>query len=82
MNIYLLSQIEYTGYDTYDSCVVVANTEAEAKTYDPSGGFIQDKHQYCCDSWPRNPDLVDCLLIGKAIDGVGAGVICASFNAG
>ena len=35
MNLYLLTQTENTGYDTYDSCVVIANTEEEAKLIHP-----------------------------------------------
>lgn len=37
MKLYLISQEENNGYDTYDSAVVAAASEAEAKRIDPSG---------------------------------------------
>ena len=36
MNIYLLSQSEVDGYDTYDSCVVAAENEEDARQIHPS----------------------------------------------
>lgn len=35
MNIYLLSQTEYRGYDTYDSAVVFADSEDAARMMHP-----------------------------------------------
>lgn len=29
MNIYLVSQNEHNGYNTYDSCIVIAENEAK-----------------------------------------------------
>jgi len=37
MNLYLLSQTENRGYDTFDSCVVCAPNEEQAKTIHPRG---------------------------------------------
>ena len=36
MNLYKLSQEINNGYDTYDSCVVCANSEKEARLIHPS----------------------------------------------
>ncbi len=36
MNLYFISQNQNTGYDTYDSAVVVAKNEEEAKLIYPS----------------------------------------------
>lgn len=36
MNIYLLSQDIVNGWDTYDSCVVVAENEIDARATHPS----------------------------------------------
>lgn len=36
MNLYLLSQNVVDGYDTYDSCVVCAEDEKEARLIHPS----------------------------------------------
>ena len=38
MNLYLLTQDEETGYDTFDSVVVAALTGEQAKKIHPSGG--------------------------------------------
>jgi len=35
MNIYLLSQSENTGYDTFNSCVVIATNENDARELHP-----------------------------------------------
>jgi len=37
MNIYLLHQNKREGYDTYDSCVVVAESEEAARLINPDG---------------------------------------------
>jgi hypothetical protein len=42
MNLYLLTQNENTGYDTYDSLVVIADTEEEARYIVP-GAFTPTK---------------------------------------
>lgn len=43
MNIYLVIQPEkYTGYDTFDSFIVVANTEDEARYTHPTGSEQYD----------------------------------------
>jgi hypothetical protein len=53
MNIYLLSQTELVGYDTYDSCVVLAETEEEARTIHPNSNFKyrDDLSRWVRDSW-------------------------------
>ena len=37
MKLWLVRRKDRIGYDEYDSMVVAADTEEEAKTYDPSG---------------------------------------------
>lgn len=78
MNLYLLTQNEVSGYDTYDSVVVAAKTETDAKSIHPctilGWGSRGD--------WPKSPDSVEVKLIGKAVEGTSAGVILSSFNAG
>lgn len=38
MNLYLISQSQWTGYDTFDSAVVVAESEDAARDMHPRGG--------------------------------------------
>ena len=85
MKLWLVSQNVATGYDTYDSAVVAAETEKDARETYPG--------EYTPEGWPAqyldalfpdwaHPDSVTAKYIGEAAEGVAAGVICASFNAG
>lgn len=97
MNIYLLEQDLNNGYDTYDSCVVVALNETDARNTYPSPyvTHIKDgkwmgtdkaggEYEQGADEWVQYSqiDQIKVTLIGVANEDVGAGVICASFNAG
>ena len=81
LKLYLLEQHENTDYDTYDSCVVLARSEEEARLIPPYGGKIRSIFR----SWTTAPENVQATLIGVACGDCAqeAGtVICASFNAG
>lgn len=96
MKLWRLSQSENNGWDTYDSAVVAAETAEDAIRVSPDGDeWIDGKWKTVIKSGPRagecytaychgwcSPDKVSVTLIGEAADGVKAGVICASFNAG
>jgi len=73
MNIYRLSQTVNNDYDTYDSAVVVAESEEAAR---------ETKPPYAADSWAQPADIT-VELIGIALPSYTEGtIICASFNAG
>lgn len=74
MKLYLISQDLNNGYDTYDSAVVAARNEEEAKN--TKVGSIGDYGAWV------TPDKVQVKLIGTAIKVTKAGVVLASFNAG
>jgi hypothetical protein len=81
MNLYLISQSENGGYDTYDSAVVAAPSEDVARNMDPRNGepiVWGDRYS----TWAYSVDAVKVEMIGKAAEGISQGVICASFNAG
>lgn len=98
MNIYLLTQNEHNSYDTYDSMVVVAESEEDAKHL----SFIQSyaytdryhhgdttekpvwRHYYAYTSYHNYDDWSENPTIELlATDAlVEEGIICASFNAG
>lgn len=78
MNLYLVSQAENDGYDTYDAFVVAAADEQSARETHPFGGGWE--HAAC--TWASSPDNVEVTLIGAAAEGVPAGVVLASYNAG
>ena len=83
MNLYRISQTANRDYGTYDSMIVYAETEEEARHIRPDhcswaeGGTL----------WCRSPDQVIVELIGTALPGLQIpwqprGVVLASFNAG
>lgn len=90
MKLFLISQDLNDGYDTYDSAVVAARTEEEARDTHPSGGLLEDKPSYrgtvylYHGDWLYREDRnkITVKYIGQAARGTKAGVICASFNAG
>lgn len=79
--LYLLEQSVNNDYDTYDSCIVAAETEEEARHIRPylSGDWNDD---YPFTSWVKDPKDVTVKYIGKASKDIKKGVILASFNAG
>jgi len=87
MNLYLLTQTVNTGWDTYDSCVVAAETEVDAKYIHPSdykndpdeNWWEEESNWY--DDW-ASPNKITITLIGLAVEGTNQGIICSSFNAG
>ena len=80
MNLYLIKQTINNGYDTYDSAIVAAHTEAFAKLIHPNTCKILCSEGG--DEWCENPEDVIVEYLGKAAEGVEYGVVLASFNAG
>ena len=85
-NIYLVSQNEEGGYDTYDSFVCYAPDEKAAAAMHPCGDSdynwptTLDYRWGSC--WASSPDCAQVAHIGFADSPEEARVICASFNAG
>ena len=80
MKLWRISQHENGGYDTYDNAVVAAETEGQARLTHP-GDMIWNGETRDYDTW-CSAKHVKVELIGEAVEGTEAGVICASFNAG
>ena len=74
MKLYLISQTENTGYDTYDSAVVAAENAKIAREINPD----RSDGSY---AWCHSKD-VTARYLGVAKAGTKRGLICASFNAG
>lgn len=85
-NLYLLTNETVGGYDTYDSCVVCAETAEEAILISPedNGYTKREAEKYCWGrTWCNTPDEVIYAYIGKANSTIKVGsVVIASFNAG
>lgn len=86
MKLWKISQTENTDYDTYDSAIVAAETEEEAKKIHPYDSVFSEYNNweptYGQGNWCSSPEKVTCELIGEAKPGTESGVILASFNAG
>jgi hypothetical protein len=84
MKLWLISQDDNGGYDTYDSAVVAAESIEGARQISPDTYDYGEKKgdQRWGLTWASSPDKVQVKLIGEAIPGTQPGVIVASFNAG
>lgn len=72
MKLFKISQTFNTGYDTFDSAIVCAPCDEYARNIAPGSSR---------DTWCA-PERVTVEYIGEATEGVAAGVVLASFNAG
>ena len=80
MKLYLLSQNENKGYDTYDSMVVCAENKDDAITIHPNGSvFFENDFD---STWASNSSSILCEEIGDANESQKRGIVIASFNAG
>lgn len=91
MNLYLLSQKVNNDYDTFDSCVVAAETPTSAKDIHPAtlrynikpGDYDEKAWESHNTTWANSPADVKCIYIGVASASIKKEcVICTSFNAG
>ncbi len=89
LKLFRISQTVNTGYDTYDSAVVVAKNEDGARKIHPDGSIWDAE----CRMWGHGdtsgiwawspPEHVTAEFVGIADERFHAGdVVCASFNAG
>lgn len=76
--IYRISQTKVSGDNTYDSAVVIAENEKEARETHPN----ESLNPWGSITWCASPDDVTVELIGIAGDNQLKGVVCVSFNAG
>lgn len=82
MKLWLISQDANNGYDTFDSAVVVAETEEAARKIHPSDTWEEKEREYGCSrTWTTELHRVKVQYLGNATDGLPL-VVCASFNAG
>ena len=87
MNIYRISQDVHSGYDTYDSAVVVAISPKRAcrihprSVHEKAVVYLEEKEDFG-GTWADYAKDVTFEFLGKARNGMKEQVICASFNAG
>lgn len=82
--LWKISQSKRTGYDIFDSAVVCARSEEEAKEIHPMlsyGSWVTV--DWNSDTWANSPNDVEAHKIGTADESLQVGtVILASYNAG
>jgi hypothetical protein len=85
--LFLLSQTDCTGYDTFSDCVVVSTDAEKAKHIHPDTIWeLSGTYDFWKDSttWASSHERVNCVMLGgltneKYKDG---DIVCASFPAG
>ena len=82
MKLFKIWQTVNNDYDTYDSAVVIATDEDDARKINPGNidGFVPVKPADY-DSWCGIGD-VKVEYLGEAKEGAKRSIVCASFNAG
>ncbi len=89
MKLYKISQTQNNDYDTYDSAVVSAEDEEDARSMHP--GWTTDKewreeagvrHNLTSNTWVNYNDR--CVVVVEYLGDteIGKGIVVASFNAG
>lgn len=85
LRVYLLTQGVVCGYDTYDSCVVIAANKEDARRIHPRDMFVWGTDEWYSSTWVSKDEVskVNVIEIGMANDKQVAGtVVCSSYNAG
>ena len=85
VNLYLIRQSANNDYDTYDSAIVCARDEDDARSIHP-GGYdevvpLGDSQRDPSGTWTSHNN-VKVKLVGVAVEGIERGVLVASSNAG
>ena len=91
MKLWKIWQDQNTGYDTFDSAVVAAESAERARFIHPEmdNAFglsnpptYEEIWEIEPGSWAPEPAYVVVEYLGEAREGLEEGVVCASFNAG
>jgi hypothetical protein len=82
LKLYLLTQNETTGYDTYSACVVCAENEEDAKKIHPR--FYGDPSVWDTEypEWATTPKNVNSQLLGVADEETGKGIVLSRYHSG
>jgi hypothetical protein len=92
LKLFLVSRTDKISYDEYDSMVVAAASDDDARRMTPSplydryktetGVFLHEDDNGRLNAWPMRLSTLSVRYIGVAEPGLKPGVIIASFNAG
>ena len=82
MKLYRIWQEVNDNYDTYDSAVVAARDEEDARSINPESIHFDEQRSWMdYGSW-TTPENVKVEFLGEAADNIKRSIICVSFNAG
>jgi len=82
MNLYLLENYTNEGYNTYDSCLVVAADEKSARLIKPDESRWGEEYSYSRSGWCMKPEDVIVKYIGVASEDLEENsILISSFNA-
>ena len=82
MKLFLINRTDEADYDEYDSAVVCAEDEADARSIHPCGGDITTSNiSSWFSSWCSEEKVVVGYL-GEADTSIARGVVVASYNVG
>lgn len=82
MKLFKLWRDTPKGWDYFDSCIVAALNEEEAKTIKPKPSGADEMEDWEKWKWWVPVEEVKCEYIGEAAEGIERGVVLASYNAG
>jgi hypothetical protein len=68
MKLWLISQNENTGYATFNSAVVAAESAKEARRINPRTGGPLDENS--AHDWVTDPNFVSCQCLGTAANDI------------
>lgn len=80
MKLFRISQTQNDDYDTFDSAIVCAESEDDARTIHPGLGKFECYQDSL--TWCDSPEHVTVEYIGEAREDMERGVVLASFNYG
>ena len=81
MKIYKLEQTDNNGYDTFDSIIVCAKNEEDARLITPDELHpVGDGYRFT--TWAKQHENIICEEIGEANEKQERGIILGSFNSG
>ena len=79
MKLWKLTQTEKRGRDTFESIVVSAETEEDAKSMHPYHNWPLNSWQLGWRTWASSPANVTAEYLGEAREGMPVTWICESF---
>lgn len=82
MKLFKIWQEVNLNYNNYDSAVVCANSEDEARKIHPYEGEPDSEGEFEESDWANNISEVNVEYLGEAKEGMKQGIICASYNEG